>query len=81
MKIIKYFIDGQKRYLIDGVSCTEDDLRTLRDRLAGRRDRRCGMYNEWYRQNRKDRGKAYDQGCKDAEREPYIAKVVVTVYV
>lgn len=80
MKIIKYFIDGRKRYLINGVSYTEEELRAARDRLAGRMDRRYGMYNEWYRQNRDDGGKAYDQGCKDVEREPHIPDEVVTVY-
>lgn len=81
MKIIKYFIDGKKRYLIDGVSYTEEQFAQIRDRLAGRRDRRYGIYNQWFEKNRTDGGKAYRQGCKDAEREPYIAKIVVTVYV
>lgn len=81
MKIIKYFIDGDPRYLIDGVSYTKEEFAAIRDRLAGRRDRRYGIYNQWFEKNRKDGGKAYNLGCKDAEKEPYIAKVVVTVYV
>ena len=81
MKIIKYFIDGVPRYIVDGVDYTKDELTSLRDRLSGRRDRRCGIYNQWFEKNRKDGGRSYRQGCKDAEREPYIAKVVVTVYV
>ncbi|MBQ7347761.1 MAG: hypothetical protein IJW55_07375 [Clostridia bacterium] len=81
MKIIKYFIGGTPRYLIGGVSYTKEQLDELRDRLAGRRDRRYGIYNEWFKKNRKDGGKAYNQGCKDVEKEPHIAKLVVTVNV
>lgn len=81
MKIIKYFIDGVPRYLIDGVSYTAEEFKSIRDRLEGRRDRRYGIYDEWFSKNRSDGGKAYDQGCRDAEREPFIAKVVVTIHV
>ena len=88
MKIIKYFIGGTPRYLIGGVSYTKEQLDELRDRLAGRRDRlagrrdrRYGIYNEWFKKNRKDGGKAYNLGCKDVENEPCIAEIVVKVYV
>lgn len=81
MNIIKYFIDGAPRYLVGGVSYTKDELTSLKDRLAGRRDRRAGIYNEWFEKHRRDGGKAYNLGCKDAEKEPHIAKIVVTVYV
>ena len=81
MNIIKYFIDGVPHYIIGGESYTKEELNAIRDRLAGRRDRRAGIYNEWFGKNRKDGGKAYNLGCKDAEKEPQIAKIVVTVYV
>lgn len=53
----------------------------LQDRAAGYRDRIYGMYNDWYRNNRADGGRAYDQGQQDAEHKTFPAQNVVKVYV
>jgi hypothetical protein len=51
------------------------------DRAAGYRDRIYGMYNDWYRNNRADGGRAYDLGQSDADREPYTDQEVTRRYV
>lgn len=70
--MIKYFVDGEVRYLIGGKSYTEGELQALReetarkDEQAGYNDRRVGVYDKWYRYNRTDDGAAYDRGQQRA---------------
>lgn len=44
--------------------------RIAKDRKAGYRDRMAGYYDKWYRYNRKDDGKAYDEGQLQALKNP-----------
>jgi len=41
----------------------------IADYNAGKRDRKAGYYDKWYRWNRSDNGYAYDEGTKDAVLE------------
>lgn len=41
---------------------------------VGYRDGKLGMYDKWYRYNRKDEGKEYDIGIQKAKREGYEIK-------
>ena len=38
---------------------------TVNDFNAGKRDKRSGYYDKWYRYNRKDDGAAYDAGFSE----------------
>lgn len=40
------------------------------DRKVGYSDRMMGYYDEWYKHNRKDGGKAYDEGVAEAAEDP-----------
>jgi hypothetical protein len=51
------------------------------DRAAGHRDRLYGTYNEWYRLNRADRGRAYETGWRAAEKAHRLSRPVVRIYV
>lgn len=70
--MIKYYIDGETRYLIGGNSYTESELQAMREETArkdekmGYNDRRVGIYDKWYRYNRADEGAAYDRGQRKA---------------
>jgi hypothetical protein len=37
-----------------------------KDETQGRKDRKAGFYDKWYRYNRTDDGAAYDRGCVSA---------------
>jgi hypothetical protein len=78
--VIKYYIDGKPQLLIVADKQPEPSVEH-QDRMAGIRDRIYGIYNEGYKLNRTDGGKAYNMGCKDAEQVPHKAKIVVTVNV
>lgn len=70
--MIKYYIDGEERYLIGRDSYTKEEVEKLesdrqsRDEKAGYRDRMAGYYDKWYRYNRRDDGAAYDRGVRKA---------------
>lgn len=39
----------------------------VNDFNAGKKDKKAGYYDKWYRYNRTDDGKAYDDGFKSVE--------------
>lgn len=72
--MIQFFIDREPRYLhpVTGEVFTQEQMdkleqeRIKKDRKAGYRDRMVGYYDKWYRYNRLDNGKAYDEGSIEA---------------
>lgn len=80
--LITYFIDGEERFLLGNDSYTKEEFEELKksnyqkDFEAGYRDRKAHYYDKWYRYNRWDEGKAYDDGCQKAVNEPHSKKWV-----
>lgn len=76
--MIKFFIDREPRYLFPatGEVLTQEEVdkmereRIERDWKAGHNDRMAGYYDKWYRYNRRDNGKAYDEGQQEALKNP-----------
>ena len=77
MEQIRYFINGEPHYLVNGQSMTESELQGLTDEIAqsdediGYRDRMAGFYDKWYRYHHSDNGAAYDKGVKRAQTQPH----------
>ena len=75
-KYIRYFIDRKVHYIINGERFTEEQVEEMReaDRKRGYEDRKAHVYDKWYRYNRFDDGKAYDEGCVRCVNEKHSAK-------
>ena len=69
--IIVYMIDGQQMIYVKSHDATYtleefekmENERIEQDRKRGYEDRKAHYYDKWYRYNRPDDGKAYDEGC------------------
>ncbi|MGN0807944.1 MAG: hypothetical protein ACI4MN_05830 [Candidatus Coproplasma sp.] len=78
--MIKYYIDGKSVYLMNGKTYTQEEVdrieqeRIDKDRKAGYNDRKNHFYDKWYRYNRTDNGKAYDEGCVQCVNETHSKK-------
>ena len=78
--MIKYFVDGQPRYLVGKTSYTEEEWNKIqeetrkKDFLSGYNDRKAHCYDKWYRYNRSDEGKAYDEGVQKCVNEAHSKK-------
>lgn len=75
--MIEFFVGGSPRYLDPNTLqvFTEDEynemvaVRVQHDFETGYKDRILGYYDKWYRYNRSDNGKAYDEGVEKATME------------
>ena len=82
--MIEFFVDKEKHYLckITDKVYTQADIdkmeqkRIKRDRKAGCSDCKAGYYDKWYRYNRKDGGKAYDEGWQEQNSRQYTETLV-----
>lgn len=76
--MIQFFIDKEPRYLnpVTRQVYTQEEVDQMKeqqiqkDRKHGFADRMSGFYDKWYRYNRKDNGKAYDEGVQEAINTP-----------
>lgn len=61
-------VGGEDRYLVGRESLTQSEYDAQRAKIAakdeeyGYHDRMNGIYDKWYRYNRRDDGAAYDRG-------------------
>lgn len=75
-KSIKYFVDGEPRYLYFDISMTKKEIddayfeTALKDLTNGYKERMVGYYDKWYRYCHADEGRAYDAGQKIATENP-----------
>lgn len=78
--MVKYFIDGEPRYLVGNESLTQEAFDKIKSKTyekdfeAGYRDRKAHYYDKWYRYNREDEGKAYDDGVQACVKESHDIK-------
>lgn len=80
--ITVYYIGGKEMVMLNSsrqsMSMEEFDKmeqdRIKKDRMAGYTDRKVHYYDKWYRYNRWDEGRAYDEGCKQFLDEPHTDK-------
>lgn len=49
------------------------------DRAKGYEDRMMGYYDSWYKTNRKDGGKAYDEGVAKAMEDPNCCESCINI--
>lgn len=67
---IKFFVDGQPRYIFADEVHTKEELdnvylnTAMKDVKNGYNERAVGYYDKWYRYSRADEGRAYDLGVK-----------------
>ena len=57
----------------------QEDRQIAKDRMAGFQDRMMGYYDSWYKTNRKDGGKAYDEGVAKAKEDPNCCESCITI--
>lgn len=69
---------GKDKYYIDKVTekmISDEEFQKItsanyeKDKQRGYEDRKIGYYDKWYRYNRLDEGKAYDEGVRLALKE------------
>lgn len=75
--MIQFFVGKEARYITKtGEVITQEELdqmeqnRIEKDKKAGYNDRMSGYYDKWYRYNRSDNGKAYEEGQMAATYNP-----------
>lgn len=72
--VIHYMVGGEDRYLVGRESLTQSEYdaqcaaTAAKDEEYRYHDRMNGIYDKWYRYNRRDDGAAYDRGQQRAAK-------------